>query len=59
MKKFVMLVVLAVTILPMLILAVVVSPLGWSDDVADGYENWLAEDVCNCKEEINEQPENN
>lgn len=51
MKQLVTLVVFAVTILPILFVAVVVSPLGWSDDVAGSYERWLVEDVCNCKEQ--------
>jgi len=46
--------VLVVTIIPALLIGIILSPFGLSDDFAHGYESWLTDTVCNCRQEVNE-----
>lgn len=54
MRELVTLFIATVTIVPMLIIALIVSPFGLADDVADGYSNWLIE-ICSCEEQTNDE----
>lgn len=47
-----------VTLVPAIVIGILLAPLGLADDWAKGYENWLVDTVCNCRQAVEQEVEN-
>lgn len=57
MTQLVSLFILLVTLVPMLFIALILSPFGLADDVAHGYEGWI-NGICQCDEPMSKENTN-